>query len=133
MTDAGWIDDLEAELGLPARLRLIANSGGRRRTIPMPRSVDSSPLASEVGLDVAAWLAERFGGVDLDIPSGRAAAQSEASARLVADILDAGLTNPTRSANDLAREHGVTQRWVRMLRRELRAERPDDDDQLSLF
>ena len=26
MTDAGWIDDLEAERGLPARLRLIANS-----------------------------------------------------------------------------------------------------------
>ena len=132
MSDAGWIDDLEADLGTPARLRLISMSGGRRRTIPHPRNVSASALVHEFGFDVTLWLAERFGGQDVEIPSGRADARAAASALLVADILEAGLTNPTRSANDLAKAHGVTQRWVRMLRRELSRQRPDDD-QLSLF
>lgn len=131
MSEAGWIDELEAALGQPARLRLVANAGGQRRAIPRPANARTSKLAGEVGGDVTAWLADRFGGEDLDIPTDTAAVRSAKSALLVADILDAGLTNPTRSANDLARAHGVTRRWVMQLRAELRAEK--DDAQLSLF
>ncbi|KGJ18707.1 Mor transcription activator family protein [Paracoccus sanguinis] len=133
MTTAGWIDELEADLGLPARLRLVANAGGQRRPIPHMASAGNSKLAGEVGADVARWLASRFAGEDIDIPNDTSTARSAKSARLVADILEAGLTEPTRSANDLARAHGVTRRWVVMLRAALRAERTAADDQLPLF
>lgn len=132
MSSAGWIELLEAELGREARLRLVANAGGQRRSIPLPENAAGSPLAAEVGLEITMWLAERFGTEDLSIPNDRQIARSSKSSLLVADILDAGLTNPTRSANDLARAHGVTRRWVTELRARLRAER-GDADQLRLF
>ena len=65
----GWIGELEAELGVPARLRLIANAGGQRRYVPTPDRVPASELARELGEEVALWLAERFGGEKIDIPS----------------------------------------------------------------
>lgn len=131
MVEAWWIDELEADLGLSARLRLIANVGGMRRTIPTLEHAAASRLVGEIGLETTLWLADRFGGMDVDIPSGKATERSSKSARLVADILEAGLTNPTRSANDLARAHGVTRRWVVMLRKSLRES--GSTDQLPLF
>lgn len=117
-----WIDELERDLGLPARLRVLANMGGQRRDIPLPAQSAASKIAAEVGPGVALWLADRFGGTALDIPSRRGAEQMDAASRLRAAVLDAGLTEPRRSANDLAREFGVTSMWVRKLRAEMRAE-----------
>ena len=118
-----WIDELERDLGLGARLRLLANLGGQRRDIPSAAHAPRSRLAMEAGEDVALWLATRFAGEAVDIPSARGREVQERAARLHAAVLEAGLIEPTRSANDIAKEHGVTSMWVRKLRAQLRADR----------
>lgn len=122
MSIGGWIDDLEADLGLAARLRLVANAGGQRRDIPGLGHAAHSKLAEEVGAPVAEWLAARFATTPLDIPSAHAQRARDAASQLRAAILDAGLTDARRSANHIAREFGVTSMWVRKLRAEMRAE-----------
>lgn len=128
-----WIDELERDLGLPARLRLIANAGGQRRDVPTAPFVAKSALAGEVGADIVDWLAVRFGGHQIDIPSGRGAEMQRRASLLRAAVLEAGLTKPTRSANDLAREHCVTSAYVHKLRTEMRREAGIEPQQLSLF
>lgn len=128
-----WIDELERDLGLPARLRVVANAGGQRRDIPRPENAERSALAAEIGAAAVHWLAERFAGTKVDIPSARGSEVQRRASLLRAAILEAGLTNPSRSANDLASEHGVTSMWVRKLRAELRRDAGDGPDQLSLF
>ena len=115
-----WIDELERDLGQPLALRLLANCGGQERSVP--KRPGGSQLEIELGPELAQWLAHRFGGTQLQIPSLRGRQNSDAAGRLRAAILDAGLTDPRRSANDIAAEHGVTTKWVRALRTELRRE-----------
>ncbi len=128
-----WIDEMERDLGLTARLNVIANAGGQRRDIPRPENAASSALALEIGAEAVEWLAERFAGTKIDIPSARGSEVQRRASHLRAAILDAGLTDPARSANDLAREYGVTSMWVRKLRAELRRDAGLASDQLSLF
>jgi hypothetical protein len=128
-----WIDELERDLGLPVRLSVIANAGGQRRDIPRSENVEGSNLAAEIGVPAVRWLAERFAGTKIDIPSARGSEMQRRASHLRAAIIDAGLTEPTRSANDLAQEHGVTSMWIRKLRSELRREAGIEADQLSLF
>lgn len=123
MTDR-FLDRLEAELGPAVRARILAAVGGQRRHVPMPVNVPGSRLAAEIGLDAAQWLAQEFGGEQLDFPSRGGAAAEDRSARLAAAVLEAGLTQPCRSANDIAAEFGVTAVRVRQVRRELREARP---------
>lgn len=128
-----WIDELERDLGLAARLKVIANAGGQRRAIPRPEHAAHSVLATEIGQDAVCWLADRFAGDTIDIPSLRAGEAQDKANRLRAAILEAGLTDPGRSANDLAREFGVTSMWVRKLRAAMRREAGANPAQLSLF
>ncbi|MEH7830360.1 hypothetical protein [Gemmobacter denitrificans] len=128
-----WIDELERDLGLALRLQVIANAGGQRRTIPGPDHADQSVLAAEIGVETVRWLADRFAGLTIDIPSPRAGEAQDKANRLRAAILEAGLTDPSRSANDLAREFGVTSMWVRKLRAAMRREAGANSAQLSLF
>lgn len=127
-----WIDELERDLGQAIRLRVIANVGGQRRDVPRADNVDTSALATEIGLPAARWLAERFAGTKVDFPSARGSEAHRRASLLRAAILEAGLTDPARSANDLAREHGVTSMWVRKLRAEMRRE-ADSEPWLPLF
>lgn len=127
-----WIDELERDLGLAARLRVIANAGGQRRDVPHPPAAAGSRLAAELGADVACWLADRFAGTQVDFPSRRGRHAERRAALLRAAILDAGLTNPTRSANDLAAEHDVSLVWVIRLRNRMRAE-AGEQPSLPLF
>lgn len=120
MADDAWIDELERDLGQAAMLNLISNAGGQRRDIP--KRAEGSRLATEVGEVVVAWLAHRFGGTALDIPSARGREGQDRANRLRAAILEAGLTQPTRSANVIAREHGVTAAWVHKQRTRMRRE-----------
>lgn len=115
-----WIDELERDLGQAAALRLLANAGGQRRAIP--KRAQGSKISGEVGEPVAAWLSDRFGGTELDIPSLRARQFQDNAAALRASILEAGLTEPTRSANVIATEHGVTAAWVHKVRARMRVE-----------
>lgn len=127
-----WIDELERDLGLAARLRVIQAAGGQRRDVPRPENAASSTLAAEIGADAARWLADRFAGTKVDFPSRHGARAQRKASLLRAAILDAGLTNPVRSANDLAREFGVTAMWVHKLRVQMRAD-AGEDQQLRLF
>lgn len=124
-----WIDELEADLGQPAALKLMANAGGQRRKVP--KRPQNSKLAGEVGVTIAEWLSARFGGTDIDIPNPRARQNQDSAALLRAAILDAGLTNPTRSANDIAIQFGVTAAWVHKLRTQMRRETGCNSDQLT--
>ena len=127
-----WIDELERDLGHAARLRLIVNAGGQRRSIPHPANAAESALARELGVAVAVWLAERFAGTQPDFPTRRGRDGERRAALLRAAILEAGLTHPTRSANDIAVEHGVSSVWVLRLRNQMRAE-ADDQPELPMF
>ncbi len=124
-----WIDELERDLGVCAVARLLANAGGQRRNVP--KRAAGSKLAEEVGVDVVVWLSARFADTSVDIPSKLGRDRQDRAAALRAAILEAGLTDPVRSANDIAREHGVTAAWVHKLRTQMR----DDyglGDQLAL-
>ena len=125
-----WIDELEHDLGQAAALRLLANAGGQRRHIP--KKVDGSRLASELGEIIVAWLVARFGGTDLDIPSFHARQAQDRASELRAAVLEAGLDQPTRSANVIATEFGVTAAWVHKLRVKMRAEL-GGSQQMDLF
>lgn len=122
MMSHAWIDELERDLGRAARLRLIANAGGQRRNIPTKRRAAHSQLASEVGTEIVMWLAERYAQTVIDIPSSHGSDRQDRASRLRAAILEAGLTNPNRSANDIASEFGVTAAWVHKLRSQIRDE-----------
>ncbi|MDQ1847687.1 hypothetical protein Q9299_05240 [Gemmobacter fulvus] len=134
MTAAGgqdaWIDLLESDLGQAAVLRLLVNAGGQKRAIP--KRAAGSKLAGEVGLDTVEWLAARFAGTLLDIPSKRGRARQDNASLLRAAILEAGLIEPSRSANDIATEFGVTTVWVHTLRARIRAEHGTHSEQLQL-
>lgn len=127
-----WIDELERDLGLSVRLQVIQAAGGQRRDIPHPQNAASSTLAMEIGADAVLWLSRRFAGTKIDFPSARGSETQRQASLLRAAILDAGLTNPTRSANDLAQEFGVTSMWVHKLRTQMRAEL-GEDAQMRLF
>lgn len=124
-----WIDELEHDLGQVAALRLLANAGGQRREIP--KRPERSKLADEVGLGVVRWLSARFGGTAVDIPSKHGRERQTRASQLRAAILEAGLTDPKRSANVIAAEFGVTAAYVHKLRSQMRREY-GQDDQMSL-
>ena len=123
-TQAGFMDELERDLGLSARLRILANAGGQRRYVPMPDRVEKSVLARELGHDMCCWLAGRYGGETVTFPSRHGSEKDEQASLLRAAVLDAGLTEPKRSSNDIAAEFGVSERRVRAIRAELRQDMP---------
>lgn len=122
MNDAFSIHDLEADLGLGARLTVIANAGGQQKYVPKIGSAKCSVLAREFGLEITFWLAARYGGTMITIPSRRGMEQEGHAAMLRAAVLDAGLTEPKRSASFLAKEFNVTERYIRFIRASLRDE-----------
>lgn len=122
MDQPRWIDEFERDLGLAVRQRLIANVGGQTRHIPVLAYAGNSQLAGEIGSEAARWLAYRFGGSKISFPSVTGTDRPNNKVQLEADILEAGLINPTKTANEIAKDHGVSSRWVEKLRRELRAE-----------
>ena len=128
------MDELERDLGLGARLRVLANAGGQARFIPTPDRAARSKLVEEFGIETVIWLAGRAGGDVIAFPSATGAKRDKRAALLRAAVLDAGLTDPSRSANDIAAEFGVTARHVHLVRSELRQDGPPSpSDDLPLF
>lgn len=132
-SQAGLIDELERDLGPAARANVLLNAGGQRRYIPKPNKVQNSELSRELGPDIAVWLSGRFGGELVTFPSRNGAKQEDNASRLRAAVLEAGLTEPSRSANDIAAEFGVTARRVYAVRAEMLGDHGRDDRQMTLF
>ena len=104
-----------------AAMRLLAEFGGQRIYIPKNPGA-RSPLVGAVGAAFAQKIAAHYGGDYIEVPSANPArARARRIARAVAES--------NASANDLAREHKVTRRWVNKLRARFGA----DDDQPGLF
>lgn len=127
------IDELERDLGQTAKLTLLANAGGQTRYIPTPRNAAESALAKELGAEIVHWLAARHSGEHINFPSRHGTKRDNHANQLRASVLEAGLTHPTRSANDIASEFDVSDRRVRQVRRELREDAGPSPKSLPLF
>ena len=123
MPDRFDIGELEKDLGRQAALRIIEAIGGQRRSIPSLAFATRSRLAKEIGPVSARWIAARFAGEMVVFPSRLARHRERDAALLLADVIDAGLDNPSQSANEIAKAHGVSCRRVQQIRQQLRAER----------
>lgn len=119
------LEELENDLGQQAAQLVLATCGGQTLSVPLPENVTGSRIETEFGPTIALWLAGRYDCL-VHIPSVHGLDRRKRAAALCADTLDAGLINPTRSASDIALEHGVSARRVQQLRQELRAERGID-------
>lgn len=135
MSSSFSIDELEADLGQAVALRVIANCGGQHRSVPLPKNAARSALADEIGVDAACWIAGRFGGEAVPFPSINARQRNDDARKRLSAVLDAGLTDPSRSANDLAFDLGISARHVKRLRAQLRGDgiAPDSKNDLPLF
>lgn len=123
MADPFDLDELEADLGPNCARKVIAALGGQSRSVPKLEWVTRSTLAREIGPVAARWIAERFGGSRIAFPSQRGQQMRRRAALIAADVLEAGLDHPKRSANDIAQSHGVTARRVQQIRKQLREDR----------
>lgn len=117
------LDTMEADLGAGTVDRVLDQFGGRRIGIPSPTRASTSLIASHLGVDAATWLAARYGGEQVAFPSRQARIAAQRASLLRADVIEAGLIAPSRSANDIASAHGVTTRRVQQIRQQLRRER----------
>lgn len=123
MADRFDLDELEADLGPDCARRVIDALGGQSRSVPKPEWVTRSTLARQIGPVAASWIAERHGGTRIAFPSKGGHNMRNRSALIAADVLEAGLDHPKRSANDIAQSHGVTARRVQQIRKQLREDR----------
>lgn len=117
------VDRMINLLGVNDAMALAARCGGTVVYVPCEK-VPESVLARTVGADVAARLAEHYGGADLSIPLCAAILRKERDIEL-RERYAAGT-----SASRLAREFRMTERnvWYILARDPL-----DDDSQGSLF
>ena len=127
------IDELERDLGTPAKLKLLMNAGGQSRYVPTPARAADSAMARELGPEIAHWLAARYSGETISFPSVTGSERERKANLLRAAVLEAGLTDPTRSANDIAKEFRVTVRHVRDVRHDLRKDQRRQPEHLPLF
>lgn len=94
------------ELGVDAAVRLIDVLGGK--DVFVPSKAEGSPLAEQVGIEIATVLCEEWPGIKIEVPNGKI---WRAHRRRLAI-----LSNPRKTTNELAEELGVTTRQVRYLR-----------------
>lgn len=107
----GLIEDLGAELGCEATLRLIAVFGGASLYVPCDPT-PGHPLECVLGRSAFARLVNGWGGLSISIPVG---GEFDRLRRLrrVARLLSTGLSVP-----QVAQEVGLTERHVRNLGRQ---------------
>jgi len=100
---------LAKRLGYEAGLQLMAAFGGRQIRIPTKRFslTSGNEIACVLGEEVAAIMADLFGGETIEIPKG---------SFLKADALRAAILAHPGSHNEAARDLGVSRRYVRMVR-----------------
>jgi Mor family transcriptional regulator len=113
--------DLLGEEGLAA---LARRWGGVHFEVPKGRGGKTwHALEDAIGPELAGRLVERFGGDRLDVPRLCARTLAQRNVRLHRERWEMG-----KSVLKLAREYGLTERWVRAITNER-----DPQEQLSLF
>lgn len=106
--------------GLKAALEVTERWGGTR--LFFPKQVDGEhPLTLTVGLEAARKLCDRFGGDEPSIPRAANALKYLRNQIIARRYL-------TESAAAIARDYGMTERWVYEI-----VSREQDDRQISLF
>lgn len=124
-----FIDDL----GPSAYIAMIEAIGGQLLYIPSPEKAETSKVAKALGYETTLWLAARFSGEYVKFPSPYSLKAAQGAARLKDAIRTAGLTEPTRTANDIAKEFGVRADYVTKLRAKMAASECDDSELFPLF
>lgn len=107
---------------LRATLLIVEEYGGTRLTVPKVLEADH-PLARLVGLQEALQIARRFGGDRPLIPKALPALRAVRDTQIKAN--PEGLSVP-----ELARKHGLGERWIYMIRGEAE---PEANPTRSLF
>lgn len=111
-------------IGLPLALRLTETFGGGEIYVPARPSA-THPIVRCIGLDAALALALAFGvnqaGARIDVPKADSVNRNRRN-RAIVEAVEAGVSKQV-----VARQHGLTTRWVRQLCND------DDDSQPDLF
>ncbi len=126
MTDArtvmrGWpasLVEIAEVIGTAAALHLVDAYGGTVCYVPVSAVDPAHRLVQAIGPEAAALLVARYGGEKLEVPVLRSA---RARKTLIATA--------EGSAAEIARQLGVTRRWVRMVRNAGRG----DPRQIDMF
>ena len=106
------IEDVAAVIGFNATACLIQWHGGRNIYIP-DKPTPSHPLAGLLGLVALTALCNAFGGQSIWLPAG-----TERADLVLKKAVAKGVLQGKGSAR-IAADHGITQRQVQRLRREL--------------
>ncbi len=106
------LDDLAEVIGQQALIELLLAWGGYSLYVPMEIPQDH-PIALRIGPYNANALAAYCGGCTLDLPRYTTTTREKRN-RAVIDQLAAG-----KSVGTVAREFGLSERWIRELRKSL--------------
>lgn len=101
--------ELAELIGLPALLKLVEWRGGVYLSVPL-NIHDQHPITHRIGIEAATKLTNIHGGTELEIPRCTAAIKVVLHAQIV-QRRDSGETELA-----VARDVGVTGRWVREIR-----------------
>lgn len=103
---SGWpagLLEIAELIGRGLALRLVQLHGGEELGVPKTMRPEHV-LAKALGFEAASWLAERYGPGRLSVPTLMSA---RAKKRAIATA--------SGTTNEIARRHGVTARYVRMV------------------
>lgn len=118
----GVIGDIAAIIGQPAADAISKNFGGIEIYIPNPEAInDNHPLAIAVGMELARTLARDLGRGKLNIPQGIHSNANQTKQKIL------HLNKMGLSAPKIARQLGITERWVRYRLAELKLDQAQGD------
>ncbi|HXG29577.1 MAG TPA: Mor transcription activator family protein [Nevskiales bacterium] len=101
------LHDLVEVIGLRAALALVERWGGTRVYIPEHAPGSDHPLAQQIGQEATRKLCRAYAGETMSVPRAYRALRAALYRQIRHDYHQRG-----RSAAELAREHGMTERWV---------------------
>lgn len=123
------LQEFERLVGLRATMALVKGWGGLRVYFPTPdRLTEDHPYAKAIGLEALKKLAQEYGGLPhFQLPKAERALQAVRNARIAADYAT------SKTARQIAAEHGLTERQVVRLVATMGVSAPAERRQRALF
>lgn len=123
------LQDFERLVGLQATMALVQRWGGLRVYFPQPERVTPEhPYAAAIGVEALTKLASEYGGLPhFQLPKAERALQAVRNARIAADYAS------SKTARQIATEHGLTEGQVVRIVASLGATAPAERRQGRLF